>query len=151
MRIAFVVALLSCLVLVACGGDADAPSGDDTAGGELVAANQNAPAPEPYVPPPSTGPVRAPGASIGQTSHEQPLSACGPVDSYRQVSEYRCADGSMPLGGDPGAGQQARSGNVGPNSSGHIIDLYEVPCPEGVVQVYVDMYGCPEMQRMLMP
>jgi hypothetical protein len=66
------------------------------------------------------------------------------MESYVYVaSEFRCAGGTNPLGGDPRAGAAARVGNVGPNSSGHIIDLYRVPCPEGPRDVYVDMYGCP--------
>lgn len=149
MRIASLLAALG-LTLAACGGGTDEASPSGSAGGEDPAAsNQNAPPPEPYVPPLQVPSADAP--DVSQTSHEHPLSACGPVDSYRQVSEYRCRDGSQPLGGDPGAGQQARAGNVGPNSTGHIIDLYEVRCPEGTVQIYVDMYGCPEMQRMLVP
>ncbi|MCA9606263.1 MAG: hypothetical protein KC619_11740 [Myxococcales bacterium] len=145
MRIGNLLAVLA-LTLAACGGDADEPSPSSSAGGEdPVAANQNAPPPEPYVPPPSTLSTVDPG----QTSPERPLPACGPVDSYRQVSEYRCRDGSQPLGGDPGLGAQARRGNVGANSRGHVIDLYVIPCPEGAVELYVDMYGCPEMEGLL--
>jgi hypothetical protein len=81
---------------------------------------------------------------------EHPVPACGPLDSYEYVaSRFRCPDGTNPLGGDPRAGQASRLGNVGANSSGHIIDVYRVPCASGPVDVYVDMYGCPEMQGML--
>ena len=45
--------------------------------------------------------------------------------------------------------RQLGSGNVGANETGHVIDLYIVPCPSGEVSVYVDMYGCPEMQQRL--
>jgi len=75
--------------------------------------------------------------------------ACGPADSYRRVAEYRCPDGSQPLNGDVARGQQARQGNVGENARGHVIDLYQVPCSSGMVELYVDMYGCPEMQGLL--
>lgn len=37
----------------------------------------------------------------------------------------------------------ARKGNVGPNKTGHIIDRYVVPCPEGPKEVFADLYGCP--------
>ena len=81
---------------------------------------------------------------------EHPVPACGPRDSYDYVaSRFRCPDGANPLGGDPRAGQAARLGNVGANSEGHVIDVYRVPCASGPVDVYVDMYGCPEMQQML--
>jgi len=144
--------LLFALLLVACGPGAsdDGTQGSGSAGGE-AASNQNAPPPDSYVVQNAGGgaaPTAAPAIGSG-TSREDPLMACGPVDSYRRVAEYRCPDGSTPLNGDPGAGQQAREGNVGPNARGHIIDLYRVPCATGGVELYVDMYGCPEMQGML--
>jgi len=81
---------------------------------------------------------------------EHPVPACGPQDSYDYVaSRFRCPDGTNPLGGDPRAGQMSRLGNVGANSTGHIIDVYRVPCASGPIDVYVDMYGCPEMAGML--
>jgi hypothetical protein len=40
-------------------------------------------------------------------------------------------------------GARARVGNVGAGPDGHILDLYEIPCARGSVQVYVDMYHCP--------
>jgi len=73
---------------------------------------------------------------------ETPVLRCGPLDSYQFVSKHICADGSRPLGGDPALGRKARVGNVGANGTGHIIDHYVVPCPEGEVSIYVDMYGC---------
>ena len=86
-------------------------------------------------------------ASAG-SSKENPVMRCGPRDSYAFIAGiYRCADGSNPLDGNVGAGGAARRGNVGPNSQHHIIDLYEVPCPSGAEQVYVDMYGCPEASK----
>ncbi|MEQ9646555.1 MAG: hypothetical protein RLO52_13800 [Sandaracinaceae bacterium] len=65
------------------------------------------------------------------------------------ASEVQCPGVGNPLGGDPEAGQQARVGNVGANGSGHIIDLYRVPCPSGPLEVYVDLYGCPEWEARL--
>lgn len=82
-------------------------------------------------------------ASMG-FDQEHPVGRCGPRDSYYYVStEFRCADGSNPLNGDLRAGQASRVGNVGENASGHIIDLYEVPCSGGAQRVFVDMYICP--------
>lgn len=86
------------------------------------------------------GPYAAYGG-MGYDS-EHPIGACGTGDSYQIVASYVCPDGSMPLSGDASAGAAARLGNVGANSTGHIIDLYEVPCPTGAVQLYVDMYAC---------
>ena len=61
---------------------------------------------------------------------------------YPYVASYRCPDGSTPLGGDPARGQAARVGNVGEGSDGHVLDVYEIQCPSGTVQVYVDAYHC---------
>lgn len=80
---------------------------------------------------------------------ENPVPRCGPADSYAFISEYTCKDGSQPLGGEPLKGARARSGNVGANHTGHIIDRYVVKCPEGPVEVYVDMYGCEAQERKL--
>lgn len=82
-------------------------------------------------------------ASMGY-DQEHPVGRCGPRDSYYYVAtEFRCPDGSNPLNGDLRAGHDARLGNVGENSSGHIIDLYQIPCASGAQRVYVDMYICP--------
>lgn len=65
------------------------------------------------------------------------------MDSYALVAErFRCDDGSNPFDGDLKKGAQSRVGNVGENSTGHIIDKYRVPCPEKVYMVFVDMYMC---------
>jgi hypothetical protein len=136
-------ALLILLFAVGCGGGASS----------TPPPNNPPPPPAPTVetrgdgseaPPPTTGPTTAPGKMVEVNSKETPIPRCGPGDSYHYVaSEFKCADGTNPLGGNPKAGAAARIGNVGPNSTGHIIDLYEVPCPEGPKRVYVDMYGCP--------
>lgn len=97
---------------------------------------------------PATG-VRANAYAVGR-SFDNPLPVCGAGESYIAVSQWQCADGSMPLGGDPGAGQNARQGSMGPHQEGtsimdsHIVDLYSVPCPEGPVEVYVCLYHCAE-------
>lgn len=145
-----VTMLLLSALCVACGAPSEQRAGAQTSGGELsVAENTNAPPPEL---PPQTEPPRPEGgarAGSGQTA-EDPVMACGPADSYRYVAaEFECPGGGNPLDGDPNAGARARVGNVGANSTGHIIDLYRVPCPSGPVDVYVDMYGCPEMSGML--
>lgn len=90
---------------------------------------------------PGGGPYAAYGG-LGYDA-EHPVAVCGTVESYTLVASHICPDGSMPLGGDSSAGAGARVGNVGANSTGHVIDLYEVPCSTGPVQLFVDMYGCP--------
>jgi hypothetical protein len=88
----------------------------------------------------------APPPTKAKSSKEQPIAACGTRGSYRYVaSEYVCADGANPFAGNANAARDARKGNVGANASGHIIDVYIVPCAGGDEKVYVDMYaGCPE-------
>jgi hypothetical protein len=138
------------VLFAGCGGSAVEETTTESAGGEIVVAsgdNQNAP------PPDQTPPVAQtswPGRTGSGQSQEDPVGACGPRDSYAFVAgEFQCPGGGNPLGGDPMAGAQAREGNVGANQSGHIIDLYRVPCPSGDQQVYVDMYACPEMSGAL--
>ncbi|AKT37533.1 hypothetical protein [Chondromyces crocatus] len=104
---------------------------------------------KPFLPPVA----QPPGAEQSQvaegTDKEHPVPRCGPADSYRYVATYKCADGTVPLQGDLRAASKVRSGNVGPNATGHIIDLYVVPCPGGDVKLFVDMYGCPETKQDL--
>ena len=90
-----------------------------------------------------TGSVATGPALGGDADH--PVPRCGARDSYYFVStEFRCPDGSNPLGGNLALGQRSRRGNVGANNTtGNIIDLYEVPCATGPQRVYVDMYHCP--------
>jgi hypothetical protein len=83
-------------------------------------------------------------------SIKSPVPRCGPRDSYYYVaSEFRCPGGGNPLDGDVGAAARVRSGSVGPDARGHMIDVYEVPCPSGKVDVFVDMYACEEMEKQL--
>ncbi len=65
-----------------------------------------------------------------------------PRTDYAFVANFRCADGSRPLGGNSERGANARAGNVGQGSDGHVIDHYEVPCRAGSQSVYVDAYHC---------
>ena len=151
----------SALALGGCGGGtAEASGSGGTTGGEAVASssNTNSPAPEHLgAPPPSTstppvatGAGGAAGRSGSGSSPEDPISACGPEDSYRLVAgEIQCPGGGNPLGGDPVLGAQARLGNVGAGPNGHVIDHYRVPCPGAPLDVFVDMYGCPQMEEML--
>lgn len=86
-------------------------------------------------------PVAEPHGNLGKTK-KQPLPTCGVTASYIAVADVQCADGTRPLDRDVPRGSDARRGNVGPNPDGHVIDLYEVTCPEGPVQIFVDMYDC---------
>jgi len=81
-------------------------------------------------------------AALG-SSKETPVPACGTTHSYDYIaSDVRCDDGRSPFLGDIRAAMGTRAGSVGAGPGGHIVDLYEVPCPEGVKQIYVDMYDC---------
>lgn len=161
---ALALSLCAAVSLAACGGAGSSSSTTavSATSGARSANNTNAARSGAYVESspalqagPTEGMARATeGPAIAQRGvgmdPEHPVPACGPLDSYEYVaSRFRCPDGTNPLGGDPRAGQASRLGNVGANSSGHIIDVYRVPCASGPVDVYVDMYGCPEMQGML--
>lgn len=79
-----------------------------------------------------------------KTTKDDPAEACMAAHSYLWLSELTCDDGSRPLA-DASAAKRARIGNVGPGGKcGNIVDRYEVSCPEGDVQVFVDMYWCTE-------
>lgn len=129
------------LVLLAIGCGRNTPSAPPPA------APPPAPTSEPAMrgegaPPPSTT-TAEPRAPVEVNTKDSPVLRCGPLDSYKYVaSEFKCKDGSNPFHGDQALGRNSRIGNVGANQQGHIVDLYEVPCPEGPKRVYVDMYGC---------
>jgi len=140
--------LCSCLLLAACGGSTpppkEPPSNTTTTAEGASGASEATDAAKPASGPaePATAPA-VPGKPVEVNTKETPVLRCGPKDSYVYVAkEFKCPDGGNPLGGNPQAGAAARIGNVGANSTGHIIDLYEVPCASGPRRVYVDMYGC---------
>ncbi|MBX3251246.1 MAG: hypothetical protein KF901_28975 [Myxococcales bacterium] len=78
------------------------------------------------------------------TSHAKPLEECGLEAVLLTLARLKCEDGSNPYGGDLRTAHRSRRGNVGPGGRCEsIIDLYAAPCPEGVYEVYADMYFCP--------
>lgn len=86
---------------------------------------------------------------LGRTP-EAPVVTCGPQESYAYVARtFRCPDGSNPLGGDLAAGKNARRGSLPAPQGAHILDRYDVPCSGGSATVYIDMYGCPEYEKVL--
>jgi hypothetical protein len=94
-------------------------------------------------------PEKAPQAAPARGGHtiEEAVQLClvdgdTPRTDYPFIANYRCSDGSMPLGGDPRRGARARLRNVGPGPDQHVVDLYEIPCPSGPVRVFVDGYHC---------
>lgn len=139
------------ILLAACGPTASGGgAGTSGEGARAVAENQNAPAPEPYLSRRTTKQGGSSGAARGSgATPEDAVVVCGPVESYRYVAQHRCADRTQPLHGDPAMGRRARVGNVGENSTGHVIDHYRVPCASGDVEVFVDMYGCSGGQSLM--
>ena len=120
------VAVFVCAVFtVGCGGQS-------SSAGSTVAASGTAP---------------GSGSDPSGDSRETALQRCwqdgdAPRTDYSTIAEYRCADGSVPLGGDLARGAGARVGNVGEGPDGHVVDHYRVPCPSGSVDIYVDPYHC---------
>lgn len=58
-----------------------------------------------------------------------------------------CDDGSQPFV-NPQQAHAARRGAVGQGGRcGSVIDLYDVVCPEGAYEIYMDLYVCPERLR----
>jgi hypothetical protein len=78
------------------------------------------------------------------------MIVCGPNESYRYVAkEFQCPRGGNPLAGDVERAQQVRLGTLQHPTNGHIVDIYRVPCPDGDVELFVDMYGCEEYAQRL--
>lgn len=85
------------------------------------------------------------GASL-----RHPVLRCGPEESYRYVaSEFRCPSGENPFEGDVEAARKARRGSDENPNTGHVVDIYRVPCPSGNVHLFVDLYGCADYERRL--
>lgn len=81
-----------------------------------------------------------------QSSHEAPIEVCGVQGELDWLTQLRCQDGSSPYEG-PGAAHASRVGSMGGGGRcGSIIDLYTVTCPEGSLEVYMDLYMCPGEQ-----
>ncbi len=67
------------------------------------------------------------------------------MDSYEFVANrFECPTGPNPFRGDPMGASRSRRGSSTSEKTGHPVDVYEVPCAGASVQVYVDMYSCPE-------
>ncbi len=95
----------------------------------------------------SRGSAPDPATVQGRGTADDPVQLChanggfGRTD-YGYVAHFQCADGSMPLAGIPERGAAARRGNVGAGPDGHVVDLYDIPCASGPVELYVDAYHC---------
>jgi hypothetical protein len=91
--------------------------------------------------------ARRPGAGVSAvaslaTTKAAPAEVCGVGGENQLLARLTCADGSRAYKGR-GAVEPSRRGNVGSGGRCHtIIDLYAVPCPEKVYEVYLDMYQC---------
>lgn len=84
--------------------------------------------------------------SQATSTKEDPIEVCGIWEQGGQVEwllSLSCDDGSHPFSGIHQA-HASRVGNVGAGGRcASIIDLYEVPCPEGTYPIYIDAYVCP--------
>lgn len=125
------------LCSLACGGRSkDGSATPDAADAEMD------PAVQAWIRQRGEAAARGPGGGFTGRDKESPLAACGPRGSYALIADHACPDGGRPFDGDVARAADSRAGNVGPNSRGHIIDLYEVPCKGGAEKVFVDMYDC---------
>lgn len=101
------------------------------------------------VPATERAPQAKPATKLG-SSLRHPVLRCGPEESYRYVaSEFQCPTGENPFGGDVEAARKARRGSDENPSSGHVVDIFRVPCPGGNVHLFVDLYGCEDYERRL--
>jgi hypothetical protein len=76
------------------------------------------------------------------STKEDPIEVCGIPSQMEWLLSLTCDDGSQPFRSYEHA-HASRAGNVGAGGyCGSIIDLYEVPCPEGTHQIFIDAYLC---------
>lgn len=81
--------------------------------------------------------------SEARSTKDEPVAVCGIPAEMDWLMSLTCDDGSRPFA-NPDQAHAARVGNVGPGGRcGSIVDLYEVPCPEGTHAIYMDAYVCP--------
>lgn len=87
-----------------------------------------------------------------QSTKDDPVEVCGIPAEMTWLLDLVCQDGSNPYGGSYERAHASRAGNVGAGGvCGSIIDLYEVPCPEGTYEIYMDAYVCPAPAGMAVP
>lgn len=80
-----------------------------------------------------------------QSTKEQPAEECGIAAGVELLLALTCEDGSRPFASFNQA-HASRRGNVGAGGRcGSIIDLYEVPCPEGTYEIFIDSYICADL------
>lgn len=152
MRISLSCALL---VLPALASAACTPAAPPAT--PVVTVAPPAPGAQPPAEPARPMATHAPPAPKAGLTFEEPIEACGPRHSYKLVANYKCDDGSTPLGGDPRAGAQARRGSSKSHmphdpadfANSHIVDIYRVPCAGGDVTLFVCMYHCDKGQTPL--
>ena len=104
--------------------------------------------PEPISVPPDTWEQRR-WADVDElrelrTSEDEPLETCRDF-GYERVAGLRCASGRPALENIAARAGLARLGNIGPGGRcDNVVDVYELPCPEGNYEVHVDWYFCPD-------
>ncbi|MBI5486262.1 MAG: hypothetical protein HY905_02900 [Deltaproteobacteria bacterium] len=77
-----------------------------------------------------------------RSSPARPVEVCGVDGQILWLMQLRCPDGRPPYR-DPTTAHESRAGNVGAGGRcGTIIDLYPVPCSDGVHEIYIDLYHC---------
>lgn len=70
------------------------------------------------------------------STKEKPVEVCGIPAARAWLEQTKCPDGSV-------GNQLGRVGNVGPGGRcGAIIDKYKVACPDGSINVFIDVYMC---------
>jgi hypothetical protein len=126
-------------------------------------------APAGYVPNETLPPPAPPSEGWG-LAQEEAIEVCKPAGEWAYLNRLRCADGSAPKWrrvGSVGSRHQvpadmsseARFAQMDPERpvpegevDVHTIDLYDVMCPkQPTVQMYLDMYHCPQPDYMFGP
>jgi hypothetical protein len=83
------------------------------------------------------------------STHERPVEVCLLEEQVAFMLRLACDDGTRPFA-DPEEVRRARRGSAGLGGRcGSHVDVFDVPCPEGPYEVFIDFYMCPERLRAL--
>ena len=92
---------------------------------------------------PGCGPKQAPAAAAAPgLSQETSLKVCGPEGQRAFLAQLACP------GEDP-VGQATRAGSLGPVADGHMVDHFQVTCPDGSAhEIFMDLYHCEDADEV---
>lgn len=75
-------------------------------------------------------------AAATGTAQQAAVKVCGPDGQRAYLAQLACP-------GDDPVGQAERAGSLGPEADGHMVDHFQVTCPDGSAhELFLDLYHC---------